>query len=176
VIATGRIVPQRRPDAAARILASVADVADVAWIGGGGGGGAYGSRVRAALAADGVELTGWLPREALLDELARAIVYLHWTAWDSRSIAILEAMARDAIVVASDTDPNRELLDPRQICATEADAIALVRHVLADSEFAAELLAAQVDRRRVHSAAEMVAGWLGVYGELADRPRVHGTT
>ena len=44
--------------------------------------------------------------------------YLHWSEWDGQSLAILEAIARDVVVVASDIPANREVLGPRQVCAT----------------------------------------------------------
>ena len=166
VIALGRIIAQRRPEATGAILGRIADLADVAWIGGGGAPGSAGAQARAALTAAGVPVTEWMPREQALGELAAATAYLHWTAWDGMPLAILEAMARDTIVVASDIAPNRELLDPRQVCRTEDEAAAVLRRIITDPAFARELLAAQHARRVHHSARAMAAGWADLYGSL----------
>jgi glycosyltransferase involved in cell wall biosynthesis len=166
VIAAGRITPQRQPEATGRILAKVADIADVKWVGGGGATGRDGIVARESLATDGIPVTGWLPREDALAEMSGAKIYLHWTAWDGMPLQILEAMARDTIVVASDIGPNRELLDPRQVCSTEEEAAALMRRVLTEPAFAKELVRLQRQRRRLHSADAMVGGWQSLYSEL----------
>jgi len=157
VIAGGRIVRQRRPPETARILRAVGDLAEVGWVGGGTR--ANVARVRAL----GVEITGWMPHERAMHELEGSIVYLHWTEWDGQSIAVLEAIARDVVVVASDIPPNRELLASEQLCRTEAEAIALVRQVLQDPATQRRLLDAQRSLGESHGAAAMVQGWIDVY-------------
>ena len=47
-----------------------------------------------------------------------AKVYLHWTAWDGLPLSILEAMANDVVVIASDIPANRELSVPSRSSAT----------------------------------------------------------
>jgi glycosyltransferase involved in cell wall biosynthesis len=165
VIAMGRTVPQRRPAETARILSAVRDVAEVAWIGGGGGD--RGDDGREALLAAGIEATGWQPREQVLDELADALVCLHWTAWDGLPLSVLEAMSRDTLVVASDIGPSREVLDPRQLCRSEEEAVALIRRVVSDEDFGRELLEAQRARRERFGAQRMVDDWLHLYERLA---------
>lgn len=160
VVATGRIAAQRRPAETARILAAVADVADVAWI----GAATFGED--APLHAAGVEVTGWLSREEGLRRLAEATAYVHWSAFDGLSLALLEAMALDVVVVASDVEANREVLGDAQVRHDPAAAAALVREVLLDPRRRAELLAAQRSVRGRFSANRMAADWLSVYGEL----------
>jgi glycosyltransferase involved in cell wall biosynthesis len=163
VVGLGRMVAQRQPEAHARILAAVRDVAEVLWIGG-----SPDPRDVSLMEQAGVEVTGWLPRAAALDRLRSASVYLHWTKWDAGvAWSVLEAAAFDVVVVALDIAPNRPLLDPRQLCATESAAIDVIRRVLADESFAAELVAVQRERRGDYSAARMVARWLEVYEGLA---------
>ena len=116
VVALGRIAEQRRPAATARILAALAADARVGWIGGSGDG--DDGAVRDA----GIPVTGWLPHSEALERLAEATVYLHWSAWDGQSLAILEAIARDVVVVASDIPANREIVGPRQVCTDERSA------------------------------------------------------
>lgn len=169
VIAAGRLIEQRRPLACARILSQVSEVADIAWIGGGGPEGPLKREATAALSAAGAGPSGWLPREQVLSELRRSAAYLHWTSWDGQALSLLEAMACDTVVVASNIPPNRELLDERALCATEEEAVALLRRVLAEPGFAAQLRAAQRQRAERHSAAAMSEGWNAVYRELAGR-------
>jgi glycosyltransferase involved in cell wall biosynthesis len=162
VVAAGRIGPQRRPEACARILEAVKDLAPVAWI----GGGPAGSPGAAALKSAGVPVTGWLPRDEAVSRLAGATVYLHWTGWDGLPLSILEAMARDVVVVASDIGPNREVLGAAQVRTSERDAIELLRSVLTAPAHRDELLEAQRRRRTAYGADRMVSGWLDLYQRL----------
>jgi glycosyltransferase involved in cell wall biosynthesis len=166
VIGIGRTVPQRQPEACARILSAVSDIASVAWIGGGGG--SLGVPGAESLRRAGIQPSGWLPREEVLDELADASAYLHWTGWDGLPLSVLEAMARDAVVVASDIGPNRELLGGKQVCSSEEEAVALLRRVLTDEELAGEMLANQRRRRAAYSGHRMIQGWLELYRGLGN--------
>ncbi len=156
VVTLGRIAGARRPAATARILSAVTPHARVGWIGGAGDG-------EATVREAGIPVTGWLPRSEALERLAEATVYLHWSAWDGLSLAILEAIARDVVVVASDIPANREIVGPRQVCADERSAVELVRSVLEDPELRAELLAEQRRRAPWFGARRMAAEWLAVY-------------
>lgn len=167
VIAVGRIRPQRRPDACARILSAVQDTADVQWVGGGD----PETPDFHALDAAGVPITGWLTRDGTLDRLSDATVYLHWTAWDGLPLSVLEAMARDVVVVASDIPPNRELLGPEQVFDDEHRAADFIRQVVEDPDTRRRLLDSQAVRRRHYSAERMVAEWLEVYEGLVAQVR-----
>ncbi len=157
VVATGRIGPQRRPQQTADILSGVRDLADVCWIGGAPSG------EDAPLHAAGIPVTGWLDRGEALERLAAATVCVHWSAWDGLSLALLEAFARDVVVIASDIPANRDVVGPRQVAADVARATELVRRVLRDGQLRASLLADQRQQRGRFSAACCVEGWLAVY-------------
>ncbi|MDQ6805359.1 MAG: glycosyltransferase family 4 protein [Actinomycetota bacterium] len=161
VVGVGRLSTQRQPEACARMLSAVADRAEVRWIGGGSD--RPGLR---AMREAGVPVTGWLPRAATLRSLSESTVYLHWTAWDGLPLSILEAMANDVVVVASDIGPNREVLGPQQVCRTEGDAVRLMRAILADSGLRERLLAEQRRRRKWYGADRMAAQWLKLYTTL----------
>jgi glycosyltransferase involved in cell wall biosynthesis len=161
VCGAGRIGPARPPEAAARILGALAEVAAVEWIG------ASPAGEDAPLRAAGVPVTGWLAHAEALDRLAQATALLHWSAWDAQPLAVLEAMARDVVVVASDIPANRELLGLRQVCAGEAAATELLRRVVTDAALRDSLLADQRERRAAHGAERMTDRWLAVYAECA---------
>jgi glycosyltransferase involved in cell wall biosynthesis len=160
VVAMGRIAPQKRAPETADILVALRDQADVAWIGGG-------SVVQdAKLRAAGVPVTGWLSHEAALVQLDRASVYLHWSAFDGQPMSVLEALARDVVVVASDIAPNREIVGPRQVVGSAGEATELTRRIITDRVFHDELLAEQRLRRSRWSAERMSSRWLDVYRHL----------
>jgi glycosyltransferase involved in cell wall biosynthesis len=165
VIAGGRMVSQRQPEASARILAGVSDVARVRWVGGAGGDRERSGR--AALAQAGVEVTGWIPRAQALEQLRSASVYLHWTAADGQPLSVLEAMALDVPAVASDIPPSRDLLPRDQLCASEEEAVALIRRLVTDPELAERVRQAQRTRRGRYSAERMVEQTLELYRRLA---------
>jgi glycosyltransferase involved in cell wall biosynthesis len=162
VVAMGRVGPQRRPAESAWILSQLAATASVAWIGGAPAG------EDAPLRAAGVPVTGWLPRSEALAALAQAQVYLHWSAWDGQSLSILEALARDVVVIASDIPANREIVGDRQVVGTPEAALQLARAVLDDAELRASLLASQRAARPRWGAARMIEEWIATYGRLAD--------
>jgi glycosyltransferase involved in cell wall biosynthesis len=167
VVAMGRIEAARRPAATARILSALASDARVAWIGGG--------EDEDVAREAGVSVTGWLPRAKALARLGEATVYVHWSAWDGQSLALLEAFARDVVVVASAIAANREVVGPRQVCADEAAAIALARSILGSRQLRAELLADQRSRAAAFGAARAAAEWLGVYEKVLPQPAVART-
>ena len=164
VVATGRTVPQRLPEACAEILGKVRDVAEVEWLGGGGD--SRGVAGREALEAAGITPSGWLPRAELLGRMRDATAYLHWTAWDGLPLSVLEAIALDVVVVASDIPPNREILGAGGVCATEEEAVALLRRVVAEPAFAEEMRVRQRERRDAFSAERMADMWHKAYDRL----------
>lgn len=165
VVAAGRTVPQRCPEAAGRILSQLRDVADVAWLGGGGG--SRGVDGAAALNRLGIPMTGWLERDDALRRVGSSAAYLHWTAWDGMPMSVLEAVALGVPVVASDIAPNRDALGDAGICATEDEAVAMLRRIVKDPTFAEDLRTRQQVRREDFREGVMVDRWRGVYRSLA---------
>jgi glycosyltransferase involved in cell wall biosynthesis len=165
IVAVGRLVAQQRPEATARLLAATADVAAVSWLGGGGG--APGDAAADAVRAAGVPVSGWLPREDVLRRLRGATACLHWSAWDGLSLAVLEAVALDVAVVASDISPNREVLGRAGVCATEDEARRLLRRLVLEPELAAALRRDQRRHAAAFGARAMIEGWLALYEDVA---------
>jgi glycosyltransferase involved in cell wall biosynthesis len=167
VVAVGRIDPARGPEGAAKILGALRDVADTEWVGAGN----PSSDGATALAGAGVTVTGWLERSEVIARLASATACLHWSAWDSQPLAVLEAMSQDAVVVASDIPANRELLGARQVSATEHGAVQLLRRVVSEPDYREALLRDQRARRVRYSARRMVSGWIELYARMQQASR-----
>jgi glycosyltransferase involved in cell wall biosynthesis len=157
----GRLGAPRPAAPVARILGALRDVATVVWIGDG-----TNRRDTELLVEQGIEVTGWLSRERALHRLGAATVCLHWSAWDGQALAILEALARDVVVVASDIPANREILGGSQVCATTGEAIALIERLLKDQDLLERCLDEQRSRRHRWSAERMATNWIGVYEQL----------
>ena len=133
-----------------------------------GGGGDLADGGTAALRAAGIRITGWLERSAALGAKhgnSHGLPAL--VGGDAQPLAVLEAMANDVVVVASDIPANRELLGPRQVCGTEDAAVELLRGVITEPALRAELIAEQRERRTRYGAARMAAEWLAVYSRLS---------
>jgi glycosyltransferase involved in cell wall biosynthesis len=160
VLALGRIAAQRQPEACARILGGLHDVADVEWVGGAPSHASHGSL---ALKEAAVPVTGWLPRHSAQTRLSAATAYLHWTAWDGQPLSVLEALAKDVVVVASDIPANREILGEDQVFAHEDDATTFLRRVIAEPDLAESLRSHQRQRRERYTARRMVADWMSSY-------------
>jgi glycosyltransferase involved in cell wall biosynthesis len=168
VVAMGRVAPQRQPQEVAEILAGVRDLAPVSWIGGTSQPDTPG--VGDLERAD-VPISGWLSREDALERLGKASVYLHWTAWDGMPLSILEAMARDAVVIASDIPPNRSILGAQQVFSSKAEAISAIRRVLVDDSHREALLDEQRARRGRYGSTAMRRGWESVYNAVTGDTR-----
>ena len=118
-------------------------------------------------------MTGWLPRAEALERLGEATVCLHWSAWDGQSLALLEAFARDVVVVASDIAANREVVGPRQICARRERRRSRSRaRSSATPHLRAELLADQRSRAASFGAGRAGAEWLELYAQVLAKPLV----
>lgn len=160
VVGVGRICEARRPAASARILSALSGDAEVLWIG------AAPEREDAPLREAGIPITGWLEHADAVDGIAKATVLLHWSEWDGAPLAVLEAMARDVVVIASDIPANRELLGPDQVRPDEDGALELIRRVLGDDRLREELLANQRDRGTLRGAGRMAAEYVSIYEDV----------
>jgi peptidoglycan/xylan/chitin deacetylase (PgdA/CDA1 family) len=118
----------------------------------------------------GIRVTGWLSRPESLARLRGATAYLHWSQWDGLALQILEAIANDVVVVASDIPPNRDVVGPTHVARDEDEAVAMLRRVVVDPAYRDELLAVQRAVGERYGADRMVAEWSALYGSLSRRP------
>lgn len=165
VVAAGRIGPQRQPHLVAEILDGVRDIADVEWVGAAPPGTGYDTPLRER----SIPITGWVTREETMKALETADVYLHYSAWDGQAISLLEALAQDAAIVASDIPASREVLPSGSLAAKPAAAVARIRSLIQDPSERADQHDAQHAVRTRYAADRMAARWLDVYRELAFR-------
>jgi glycosyltransferase involved in cell wall biosynthesis len=122
----GRISPQKGPDFFAEaVRRSRTSRLPLRWIWVGGGA----PDEEAALRDAGALVTGWLPRQAALDRLAAADVYVHTAAWEGFPVSVLEAAALDHPIVARRI-PALEALGVPALCDTPEALVAAARSLL----------------------------------------------
>jgi glycosyltransferase involved in cell wall biosynthesis len=168
VVGVGRLVPQRRPIETAAVLQGVHELAAVEWLGGGGHG-HYAQNAEEVLGLSGVPISGWLKHQSIASRLRSASIYLHWTSWDGLSVTLLEAIANDVVVVASDTEPNREVLGADAVYSTEADAVAAIRILLTDAAAWQERVLDQRSRAFGYGASVSQAQWNALLTAASDQ-------
>jgi glycosyltransferase involved in cell wall biosynthesis len=83
-VGIGRLSPQKDPDFFAGVAAHLRH-AQLVWVGDGD------PLMKTRLERAGVKVTGWLPRQEVLEVLAGADVYLHTAAWEGSPMSLLEA-------------------------------------------------------------------------------------
>jgi glycosyltransferase involved in cell wall biosynthesis len=99
VVGAGRLGPQKDPaffrDCIVDLRKAGFDV-DAVWIGGGD------SDTERMLISANIEITGWLRRSGVLEQLMAADVYIHSAKWEGFPIAVLEASLMGVPIVARD--------------------------------------------------------------------------
>lgn len=125
---------------------------------------------------DKIVFLGRMSREALMDELRRATIYLSASLSDSTSVSLLEAMALGAYPVLSDIPANREWIpaQPHGLYFKPGLAQGLTRSLLEALAMPEEIRreAVQANRRAIEERAiweENMAGLRERFGELAER-------
>jgi glycosyltransferase involved in cell wall biosynthesis len=133
VCASGRMSYPRHPEAFVRLAkrAKASGLkAKFLWI----GGGELEESVR-AMAGASVEITGWLSHEKALERLRACDIFVHYSRWEGLANAVLEAMACELPVVASDLPANHELVHDGKtgwVARNEDELFARVRSLAED--------------------------------------------
>ena len=102
-------------------------------------------------ARDAVEITGWLPRDALMDLYARAHAFVFPSTFEGFGMPVLEALAAGIPVACSDIAPLRELAGEAALFfdPLDEDAIAAaLDRVISDQPLRRDLAAAGPERAR----------------------------
>lgn len=107
IITVGQIRPQKNPaqfrDIAIAVKRQFPD-AEFIWIGDGD------LAMREQLESADVFVTGWLPKDAVLEALASSGIYLSTSQWEGMPVALIEAMYSKVPVVASKCAGNVDVV------------------------------------------------------------------
>lgn len=124
VLNSGRISFQKNPPFFRQVADGCRDLkASFTWLGDGD--------LASSLMSDGnVEVTGWLPREVLMEYLAQADIFLMPSLWEGMPLALIEAQAVGLPAVVSDVVGCRDAVIDGEtgfVCKTTHELIAKTR-------------------------------------------------
>lgn len=158
VAVVGRISFQKRPDLVAETARSLGADLRFVWIGDGDG--------SEELLAAGIEVTGWQTPDQVRDRIAEAHVVLHLAEFEGFPLAVLQAMAWERAIVASDVPPIREAIGEAGILVRGAeDAAAALRRLSGDEAYRLRLAREARERvLRLFTREQMVRGASEAYG------------
>ena len=145
VVGVGRLCAQKDPllfAKVARLAAARGFDLDFRWLGDGD------EALRGELADANVTVSGWLPRQGVLDELRNAHVLLHTAAWEAAPLSLLEAVAVGLAPVVRDI-PAMRSLGMRALFTSPMEAV----------DHLARLTDATERRRVASTAADAIAIW-----------------
>jgi glycosyltransferase involved in cell wall biosynthesis len=147
VVSGGRLEPQKDPlfmlDTAVRVLRECPGTRFV-WVGSGSLRAQVDERLRRAtpLVRDRLTFLPWLPQDQFLALLSRATLLLHTARWESLSMVILEAMAREVPVVVRRGASCHDVVEQEGcglVASRPEDAAAHVLRLLGSAELRREL-------------------------------------
>jgi glycosyltransferase involved in cell wall biosynthesis len=160
VASIGRAYYQRRPDLFAELASRLQDELDIEfrWFGEG--------PESEALADARVAVSGWLAQAEVASALRRSHVIVHFSAFEGLPLALLEAMAAERPIIASDLPVIREVVGDTAILVNGVgEAADAVRQLYANGPLRRELGLRARDRvHRLFSERAMVERTLAVYG------------
>jgi len=169
VVSVGRVCEQKGPEIFAELSVRMRlemENARFVWVGAGD------ARREAMLRAVGVEVTGWLPREAVHAQLARATVYVQTSRWEGLPLSVLQAMAVGLPCLVLDAVGNRDAIehDRTGLIAWDIDELEMYLTVLLASAPLRERLgtSARVEARQRFSLERFHNALLDLYGMNAD--------
>jgi glycosyltransferase involved in cell wall biosynthesis len=164
VAVVGRISFQKRPDLVAETARSLGPdwPGRFVWIGDGDG--------REELLAAGIEVTGWQTPDQVRKQIAEAHVVLHLAEFEGFPLAVLQAMAWERAIVASDLPPIREAIgDAGILVRSTEDAAAALQRLSRDEEYRRRLAREARERvLRLFTREQMVRGASEAYGLASD--------
>ncbi len=105
VFTLGRICAQKNPVLFNKIALAMPDIKFL-WIGDG--------ELRSELTAPNIEITGWVERNAALQQSLKGDVFMLTSLWEGLPISLLEAMYMKKYCVVSDVIGNRDVIHDRE--------------------------------------------------------------
>lgn len=97
----GKVVPQKNPALFNNIAKELPGV-DFLWIGSG--------PLEHLLDSPNITVSGWIPRKEAISKVMRSDIFLFPSAWESLSIALVEAMYIGKTCIVSGADGNRDII------------------------------------------------------------------
>ncbi|MGZ6791473.1 MAG: glycosyltransferase [Mycobacteriales bacterium] len=162
VVAVGRLDPQKDPAFFLDVVraARAKDLAvDWRWVGGGP------AATRRRLEAEGVTVTGWIPRAQAMQEMVTGDIYLHTAAWEGSPFTVLEAAAmRLQLVVRA--NPAMLSLGPPGLVTTAQEAAASIGALVASGVGAPQPGVEDLLAR--HTQREQQRALHGLYASVSD--------
>lgn len=146
VLTVGRVCEQKAPERFAD-LALQAEIREIGarfvWVGGGD------EQGEARLRGAGVEVTGWLPADAVRQHMSQATLYVQTSRWEGMPLSVVQAMAAGLPCLVTDVVGNRDAIRHGRtglIAANTAELLTQIAHLLEQPSERARLgLAAQQD-------------------------------
>ncbi len=132
VVASGRLGEQKGPDRFADVARALAGRAEFVWIGDGS------AEARERWIGDApVRVTGWLPHDQVVAQLAASDVFLFPSRWEGMPISLMEAQVMGIPAVATDIVGNRDVIvdgETGRLCGDVAEMVAAVARLVDDPE------------------------------------------
>ena len=159
VVTSGRLCYQKAPWRFYALAHELRDEsAEFTWIGGGDNGS---NQYASAKGSDRAHTTGWMDRQALLQLVARADVYVLLSLWEGMPLGLIEAQAAGLPAVVSDVIGSRDVVKHGVtgfVCADDAEAVQRTKELLGDPALrscmgraAREMALSRFDARHMHS-------------------------
>jgi glycosyltransferase involved in cell wall biosynthesis len=161
VVGAGRLTAQKDPRFFVNVVDGLRDIGEpieLRWLGGSIG------RDADHLEEAGIAVTGWLPRQEAIRELASAAVYVHTAAWEGAPMALLEANALRVPIIARDI-PALEGLPASVMAPTPSGMRSLIWKILTDPDAVKANLAVWDQYFSSNSVSTQVEALRLAYGE-----------
>ncbi|MCR2802134.1 glycosyltransferase [Microbacterium sp. zg-Y818] len=168
VVASGRLGEQKGPDRFADIARALAGRAEFVWIGDGS------AEARERWIGDApVRVTGWLPHDQVVAQLAASDVFLFPSRWEGMPISLMEAQVMGVPAVATDIVGNRDVIvdgETGYLCNDVDQMAAAVARLIDDPEERRRLArrARGVQPERLSDSALGPAS-IGIYQRMRQR-------
>lgn len=145
IITVGRIAAQKDPSFIAKVAAVLGDGYRWVWVGDGD------EVAKAELLQSGVEVTGWLPNDSVIELIREAKLYVHGAAWEGAPVTLLESVLSGTPVITR-TVPSLAGLGFPAGGVTAAEVAKSVRMFFEDTTHRDRIVAACAVSLVVHSS------------------------